>query len=148
MSESAGTRRGLQRIVVRVREREVRLALLGDGDGARADVALAGRQHGTTLEAVEFDVLHGELEVHARGDLLHEVHVEAGVLAVLLELEGRVGDVRADGQRTLGDEVQATVPAGAGRGVVGTSAARAEREGTGGQGGQHCGFLGKHGYLT
>src|SRR5690606_31341728 len=43
-------------------------------------------------------------------DLLHDVHVEAAVAALgggVLDLERRVGDVGAHGQRAVGDELEA-----------------------------------------
>src|SRR5690606_14333214 len=104
---------------------------LGDGHGARADVAGAGRQGGPALQALEADVLDRQLEVEPRGDLRHQIHVEAGVLAVLLELEGRVRDVRADREGPGLDEAEAGVVTATVT-AAGVVAAAAGRQGQGG----------------
>src|SRR5690606_33280900 len=100
----------LQRVVVRVGEVEVLRPLLGDRHRRGADVALTGAEHRTGLQRVERDVLHREREVEPGRDLLHDVHVEAAVAALgggVLDLERRVGDVGAHGQRAVGDELEA-----------------------------------------
>src|SRR5690606_18954841 len=123
----------LQGVVVRVGEVDVRLALLGDRHGGGRDVAGACHEGRAGLQTVEPDVLHGEGQVELLGDRVQEVDVEAGVARLtvsILELERRVGDVRAHRQRPRLD--QAVLVASACGRLLRVRAARAAGEGQGG----------------
>src|SRR5690606_33040589 len=90
---------------VGVGEVDVLGALFGDGDGSCGDVTL-GLESETTGDGLPAGLGDGELEAEVLCDGLHQLHVEARVLAVLDELHGRVGDVGADRERARGLELE------------------------------------------
>src|SRR5690606_4717171 len=99
----------LQRVVVGVGEVDVRLALVGDRHGRGGDVALPGRESRARLQAVKAHRLHFDLEPDLLGDRGEQVDVKARVAAGargVLELKGRVGDVRAHRERAGLDQVK------------------------------------------
>ena len=115
-----------QRLVgveVRLREGHLLLALVGDGRGRGDHVAVAGGKRGDDrVEGRSLEV-GGERELRRHGP--DDLDVEAGELVAagfvfVVELEGRVGNVRADGELARCDEPgvldeRGSVPAGRGR---------------------------------
>jgi hypothetical protein len=137
-----GHQQRLQRVVVRIGQPDVLLALLGDGDRAGTEVALAGGQRGAGLQAVEAHVLDLGLQAQPGGDLADHVHVESGVFAALFELERRVGDVRAHGQGAGRDQAQLIAGGRAAAAGGGSAATGGQGQGAGGQNGQEPGGRG------
>src|SRR5690606_26394184 len=88
----------LQRVVVRVGEVEVRLALGRDRHRGGGHVARAGDEGRARLQTVEADDLDRDVQAQRLRDRGDQVDVEAGVAARArgaLELEARIGDVGA-----------------------------------------------------
>src|SRR5699024_90936 len=117
-------------LVVRVGEVDGFLALVGDADAGDGEVEGSGLEAGD--DSVEVRYLLLELESGIVGDGGDEIDVEAGVFAVLLELEGDEGRVGGVGVAVL--ELSLGVP----------FAARAARQARGHRNGGCNGDSGHH----
>src|SRR3954452_10759549 len=95
----------LRGVEVGVGEVEHLLAVIGDRHAGRSHVTLAGVEGLPGLDALERRVEDRLLEVQLLRDQVHHVDVEADDLAALVVLERLVGQVGADRQGALLDDL-------------------------------------------